>query len=100
MTGAEWLTDDVIEAVARHMNTDHADDNVVICRGLGGCPDTIAARFVGMTTTGARFAATVPEGQRDVEVTFAEAVTERSQVRTQVAALYHRSVEMLAEADQ
>lgn len=95
MSDAGWLTNEVIAAVARHMNTDHADDNVVICRGLGGYPGATTATFVGMTTTAARFAASGSDGEREIEIPFADEVTERPEVRTQVAALYHRSAAQL-----
>lgn len=95
MSDASWLTDDVVAAVARHMNDDHADDNVVICRALGGYPEATAATFTGMTTTAARFTASGPDGERTVEIDFADRVTERAEVRTQVAALYHRSAALL-----
>lgn len=95
MSDDSWLTDEVIAAVTHHMNTDHVDDNVVICRGLGGCDDAIAATFVGMTTTAARFTVTDARGPREVEIAFAETVTERAQVRAEVAGLYHRSAALL-----
>ncbi|HET8930343.1 MAG TPA: DUF2470 domain-containing protein [Acidimicrobiales bacterium] len=95
MSGGDWLTDEVITAVAHHMNSDHVDDNVVICRGLGGCDDATAATFVGMTTTVARFSVTGPDGEREIEIEFADEVSERAQVRTEVAGLYHRSAALL-----
>lgn len=95
MSGDDWLTDEVIAAVAHHMNADHVDDNVVICRGLGGCDDATAATFVGMTTKVARFTVTEPGGEREIEIGFADEVSERAQVRTEVAGLYHRSAAML-----
>ncbi len=95
MSDAGWLGDDVVAAVARHMNTDHVDDNVVICRGLGACEDATAATFVGMTTSAARFSVTVRDGTREIEIPFAEEVTERAQVRARVADLYHRSAALL-----
>lgn len=90
-----WLTDEVVDAVAKHMNTDHLGDNVVICRGLGGVGDATAARFTGLTTTGARFVVTTDAGDQDIEVPFDRPVTERAEVREQVAALYHRSAQIL-----
>lgn len=98
MSDDAWLTDDVVDAVAQHMNTDHVDDNVVICRGLGGCGDATAATFVSMTPTAARFAVTTPAGTREIDVAFAAEVTERAQVRAEVAGLYHRSAALLGLA--
>ena len=95
---ADWLTDEVIAAVARHMNNDHAEDNAVICRGVGGRAEVTAARFVGMTTRACGFAITTPDGSSELEVPFANEVTERAEVRAEVAALYHRSAAMLGIA--
>ena len=91
----DWLTDEVIAAVAAHMNDDHADDNVVICRGLGGVPDATSATFVGLTTTAARFSVTDADGTRDVEIAFENEVTERAMVRTEIAGPYHRAAALL-----
>ena len=60
MTGGSWVTPEVVEAVMAHMNGDHADDCVVICRALGGRPDTIAARMTGMDAEGIELRATGP----------------------------------------
>uniref|UniRef100_UPI002594DDC9 DUF2470 domain-containing protein n=1 Tax=uncultured Gordonia sp. TaxID=198437 RepID=UPI002594DDC9 len=38
---------DVVAAVLAHMNDDHADDSLLICRALGGRPDAVAARMTG-----------------------------------------------------
>ena len=85
---------DVVAAIARHMNDDHAEDNVTICRGLGGQPGTTAATMTGMTPDGIVFAATV-EGadhgqtdQVDVLVPWAEPITERAQVRAEVVRMH------------
>ncbi len=96
MSDGAWLTDDVVAAVAEHMNTDHAADNVVICRGLGGHDATASAVFTGMTTREAVFTATDAAGEEvEVRVPFANEVTARPEVRTEVADLYHRSAAML-----
>jgi hypothetical protein len=85
---------DVVAAIARHMNDDHAEDNVTICRGLGGQPGTLAATMTGMTPDGIVFAATV-EGpdhggtdQVEVMVPWGAPITERAQVRTEVVRMH------------
>lgn len=83
---------EVVAAIARHMNDDHAEDNVTICRGLGGRPDTTAATMTGMTPDGIVFAATVEgdEGTDQVEVVvpWSEPITERAQVRLEVVRMH------------
>lgn len=88
------FSDEVVAAIARHMNDDHAEDNVTICRGLGGQPGTMAATMTGMTPDGIVFAATV-EGadhgrtdQVEVVVPWSEPITERAQVRTEVVRMH------------
>lgn len=81
---------DVVAAIARHMNDDHGEDNVTICRGLGRQPTTTAATMTGMTPEGIVFTATVggaDHGQTDeveVVVPWSEPITERAQVRAEV----------------
>lgn len=90
---------DVVAAIARHMNDDHADDNVTICRGLGGQPATVAATMTGMTPDGIVFAATVDaadgEDQVEVVVPWSGPITERAQVRTEVVRMHTEASEAL-----
>ena len=86
---------DVVAAVARHMNDDHADDSLVICRGLGGRPDATAARMSGMDADGIDFAAETGEGPVSVRVPFGQRLTERPQVRAEVVRLYDEACRSL-----
>lgn len=79
---------EVVAAIARHMNDDHAGDNVVICRGVGGRPDTTAATMTGMSPAGIEFAATVDDGTVPVVVPWSEPITERAQVRAEVVRMF------------
>lgn len=92
---AGLFTPDVIAAVTRHMNDDHADDNVVICRALGSVPDATAATMTGLDATGIIFDVTSPAGTSSVTIAWAAPVTERPQIRAEVAAMYHRACEQL-----
>lgn len=89
----EWLTGEVIDAVAAHMNRDHADDNVVICQIVGDVPDAVAATMVGMDHAGLDFDVTTPEGVTRARVAFSAPVTERGQIRAEVARIYQDAVE-------
>jgi len=79
---------DVVAAIARHMNDDHADDNVTICRGLGGQPATTAATMAGMTPAGIVFDATVDGAATEVVIPWSEPITERAQVRMEVVRMH------------
>ena len=89
------FTPDVVEAVMAHMNGDHPDDCAVICRVLGGRPDTTEARMTGMDADGIEFAAVGPDGEVALRIPFAERLTERPQVRAEVARMYHESAAVL-----
>lgn len=91
MSDGAWVTPEVVGAVLAHMNGDHAEDCAVICRGLGGRPDTTAARMTGLDAEAIELLATGPDGDAVVRIPFAEALTERAQVRAEVARMYHES---------
>ena len=86
---------DVIDAVRRHMNTDHADDCVVICQGLGGQPGTTAATMTGLDGDAAYFEATVDGAPVPVRIPFSQTLTERAQIRVEVTRMYHEACERL-----
>jgi hypothetical protein len=85
------FTPDVVTAVMRHMNTDHADDCGVIVRGLGGRPAASAARTSGMDADGMAFVATVDGQLTAVRILFTERLTERRQVRAEAARMYREA---------
>lgn len=97
---------EVVAAIARHMNDDHAEDNVTICRGLGGQPATVSATMTGLTPEGIVFAATVeptdgePADQVEVVVPWSEPVTERAQVRTEVVRMHTEACAALGLATE
>ncbi|WP_176611486.1 biliverdin-producing heme oxygenase [Actinomadura sp. WMMB 499] len=88
MTTTDPFTPDVVAAIARHMNDDHAADSVLIVRTLGGEPDAETAVMTGLDADGADFA--VRTGGRDVAVRipWSRRLTERAEVRTEVVRMY------------
>ncbi|MCD9625071.1 DUF2470 domain-containing protein [Rhabdothermincola salaria] len=82
---------EVVEAIARHMNDDHADDNVRICQGLGGRPDAETATMTGVDGDGIDFVVTGPDGDAAVRIEWPERITERPQVRVAVVELHERA---------
>ena len=86
---------DVVAAIMRHMNGDHADDCVLICRALGGQPTTTMARMTGMDEDVISFAATVDGDEVSVDVPFSHRLTERAEVRVEVTRMYHEACELL-----
>jgi len=82
---------EVVEQIARHMNGDHAEDNVLIVRALGGAPEATGARMSGMDPDAIEFAAVVNGIEVPVRIPFAERLTERRQVRAEVVRMYQES---------
>jgi len=82
---------EVVEQIAHHMNADHAEDNVLIVRALGGMPSATAARMSGMDADAMEFAAVVNGIEVPVRIPFAERLTERDQVRAETVRMYRES---------
>jgi putative heme iron utilization protein len=79
---------EVVEQIGRHMNGDHADDNLLIVRALGGIPTATAARMSGLDADAMEFAAVVDGIEVPVRVPFAQRLTERRQVRAEAVRMY------------
>ena len=86
---------DVVAAVLRHMNTDHADDCAVICRALGGQPDTTTAVMSGLDGDAAYFDATVGGAVVPLRIPFSHTLTDRSEIRVEITQMYHDACERL-----
>ncbi|MEU0958741.1 DUF2470 domain-containing protein [Micromonospora aurantiaca] len=84
---------EVVAAVSRHMNDDHAGDALLICRTLGGRPDATEARTTGLDADGIDFAVTVGGTEVPVRVPFAHRLTERAQIRREVVRMYREACE-------
>ncbi|MFI6457583.1 DUF2470 domain-containing protein [Streptosporangium amethystogenes] len=82
------FTPEAVEAIKRHMNDDHADDALLICRGLGGQPEATGATTTGVDAEAIEFTAVVGGLEIPVRVPWSTALTERAQVRTEVVRLY------------
>jgi putative heme iron utilization protein len=89
------FTPEVVAAISRHMNDDHAADSLLICRSLGGRPAATGARMTGLDAAGIDFTVTVPGGTVPVRVPFAQPVTERAEVRREVVRLYRQACALL-----
>ncbi|MFI9529962.1 DUF2470 domain-containing protein [Micromonospora rosaria] len=86
---------DVVAAVSRHMNDDHAADTLLICRTLGGCPAATRARTTGLDADGMDFAVTVDDIEVPVRVPFAHRLTERAEIRREVVRMYREACQQL-----
>jgi putative heme iron utilization protein len=86
---ARVFTPEAIAAVVKHMNDDHAEDSVLICRALGGQPDASAAVMRSMDADGIEFAVEVGDDAVTVRVPWGVPITERGQVRLEVVRMCH-----------
>ncbi|UQU64242.1 DUF2470 domain-containing protein [Couchioplanes caeruleus] len=89
------LTPEAVAQIARHMNDDHAEDNVLIVRGLGGIGAATAARVSGLDPDGMEFEATVDGIAVPVRIPFRERLTERRQVRGEAVRMYREACAVL-----
>ncbi|MCG5216959.1 DUF2470 domain-containing protein [Streptosporangium soli] len=89
------FTPDVVEAIKRHMNDDHADDALLICRALGDRPAATAARTTGVDAEAIEFAVVVDGEEVPVRVPWGATLTERAQVRAEVVRLYREACAVL-----
>ena len=83
------FSEDVVAQIAQHMNDDHADDNLLIVRGLGGVSAATAARVSGMDADGMEFAAAVSGVEVPVRIPFRSRLTQRREVRAEAVRMYH-----------
>lgn len=86
---------DVVAAIMRHMNVDHAEDSVLICQALGSQPKTVQARMTGMDDLAIDFQATVDGGEVAVRIPWSQQLTERAQVRVEVVRMYQEACSAL-----
>ncbi|MCX4390983.1 DUF2470 domain-containing protein [Micromonospora peucetia] len=89
------FTPEVVGAVCRHMNDDHPEDSLLICRTLGGQPAATRARATGLDAEGMEFAVTAHDIEVPVRVPFAHRLTERVQIRQEVVRMYREACQQL-----
>jgi putative heme iron utilization protein len=89
--------DDVVEAIARHMNADHADDSRVIVQAFGHPAGEVTdVTMTGLDGDGIDFRAVLASGDAvDVRVPWSTRLTERAQVRVEVVRLYDEACAQL-----
>ncbi|GAA0974517.1 DUF2470 domain-containing protein [Nocardiopsis tropica] len=86
---------DVVAAVTAHMNGDHPEDTLLICRAFGGAPGATAARMTGLDGDGGDYAVTEDGAERVVRVPWERPLTERPQIRAEVVRLYREACSAL-----
>ena len=79
-----------LTGVLGHMNSDHSDDNLLITRAFAPVEDIVAATMTGFDGDGGDWIVTTAGGTEEaVRVPWPGGpITERSEVRREVVALY------------
>ncbi|GHD44335.1 DUF2470 domain-containing protein [Mycetocola manganoxydans] len=86
---------EVVDAVLRHMNSDHADDNLLIVRAFAD-PAAASARMTGLDGEAGEWDVTATDGTvARVRIDWCSPVTERSGIRREVVVLYDLAREKL-----
>jgi hypothetical protein len=91
---AQQFSDDVIEAVTRHINADHADDGLAIVRAFARS-DAESVVMTGLDGDGGDWTDVVAGERTPVRVSWFEPVSERAEIRPAVVALYQKACEIL-----
>ncbi len=93
----QGFDDAALTGVLRHMNGDHADDNLLIVRAFSPEPDIIAATMIGFDGDSGQWRAQPLLGDEFVvRVPWPGGpITERAEVRREVVALYDESCRRL-----
>lgn len=85
---------DIVDAVLRHMNDDHNDDNLLIAQAFGS-RDAWAATMIGLDGSAGRWAYLVGDDERELEVPWSVPITERAEIRREIVVLYDRACAVL-----
>ena len=82
--------DDALSGVLRHMNDDHADDNLLIVRAFSPRSDVTAATMTTFDGEAGEWVAVTADGARDaVRIPWPSGpISERREVRREIVALY------------
>ena len=86
---------EVVTAVTAHMNGDHPEDTLLICRALGGRPDATAARMTGLDGEAGEYSVTSDGTEHTVRIPWSRPLTERAQIRQEVVRMYREACTLL-----
>ena len=84
------------ERAIAHLNEDHDDALLDMARTIGGCPQATVARCIDADRTGLDLIATVPTGEAEVRVPYAEPIDGPKGLRAATVKLAHAARAELA----
>jgi hypothetical protein len=85
---------EIVDAVLRHMNSDHRDDNLVIVRA-NGAPDATDSTMTALDSAGGVWAVRRGDEDSDLRVAWPVPVAERADIRKAVVVLYRTACRQL-----
>jgi hypothetical protein len=86
---------DIVDAILRHMNGDHTDDNLLIARAFVD-PSAEASTMTGLDGDGGEWDVTVDGVTRRASVAWPSGpISERTEVRREIVALYDEACAVL-----
>jgi hypothetical protein len=85
---------EVVDAVLRHMNSDHLDDNLVIVRA-NGAPDATEATMTSLDSDGGVWSARSGAADHTLRIGWTIPVAERADIRRAVVLLYRSACSQL-----
>ena len=77
-----------VAGVTAHMNADHTDDTLLICRALGDRDGATAATMVGLDGDGGDYVVTVDGNDEQIRIPWSRPLTERGEIRVEVVRIY------------
>ncbi|NRA36275.1 MAG: DUF2470 domain-containing protein [Polyangiaceae bacterium] len=83
--------------IISHMNADHAETMVTMCRAFSRATDTISATMTGVDRYGFEMSATTAAGPRPIRLAFPEAVASSDETRKAIVAMYRRAQEKIGK---
>ncbi|THV42297.1 biliverdin-producing heme oxygenase [Glycomyces buryatensis] len=92
------FSDDVIAAICKHMNTDHASDTLVMCQGAGDRPEATEASMTGLDAHGGDYVVVVDGEAETIRIPWARKLSERAEVRPEVVRIFTESQAQLSGA--
>jgi hypothetical protein len=90
----QTFSPEIVDAVLRHMNSDHRDDNLVIVRA-NGAPDATDATMTALDSEAGVWSVVSGESAAELRVDWSIPVAERADIRKAVVLLYRSACSQL-----
>jgi len=94
-TPSPRFDDSTVRGVVSHMNADHTDDTLLICRTLGGRDRATDARMLDLDCDGGNYSVTVDGSEETIRIPWAKRLTERAEIRAEVVRMFEAACHQL-----